>query len=594
MAALSEIEKLKARFDENPEGRYFAPLADAYRKTGRLDEAIELIQQGLSRHPDYLSAHIVLGRCYLGKKDDPAAKQTFEGVLALDSENIIALKSLAEIGERTGDTIAARRWLDQLLQVDPTNMDAESDLKRLGGPLAEGEDTAAGEAETAPMPAIDIEPTSVEPPLEPVAAASDDLGLETMAHIPDDVLIVADEQTDWAHLEHTGMPRERLSSAIAFMGAEGPQSIPMDLPLELEPPATAELEPGFEPTSAGAVPVPESSVDLPLIMPEDVTPAEELARPSLKQVATVSPEPLPAAGGAEPAAPLLTETMAELYLKQGFRAEAADVYRRLLAKQPGDAHLTARLAAVAAPAPSFSATALGQEPLGSWLRRVVRPDAGWQHGQHARRCPATFSGSARGSGAARCLVRRVLWSRPCAHRPSHRRRAGRPARAAARRRRSELLQHLAPRPQALVHIAVLNGPNLNLLGVREPERYGTTTLAQIETMVRGRARELGVELSWMQTNHEGALVDAVQALQGVSDGALVNAAAYSHTSLALRDALLAVRVPFVEVHLTNMFAREEQRRRSLIADLAEGVIAGFGAQSYLLGLEALIARLARG
>ena len=145
-----------------------------------------------------------------------------------------------------------------------------------------------------------------------------------------------------------------------------------------------------------------------------------------------------------------------------------------------------------------------------------------------------------------------------------------------------------------MHIAVLNGPNLNLLGVREPERYGTTTLAQIETMVRGRARELGVELSWMQTNHEGALVDAVQALQGVSDGALVNAAAYSHTSLALRDALLAVRVPFVEVHLTNVFAREEQRRRSLIADLAEGVIAGFGAQSYLLGLEALIARLARG
>ena len=386
MAALSEIEKLKARFDENPEGRYFAPLADAYRKTGRLDEAIELIQQGLSRHPDYLSAHIVLGRCHLGKKDDPAAKQTFEGVLALDSENIIALKSLAEIGERTGDTIAARRWLDKLLQVDPTNMDAEADLKRLGGPLAEGEDTAAGakpeaaeepvpppsvtEAATAPMPAIDIEPAMAETPLAPAAATSD-LGLETTARIPDDVLIVAEEQTDWAHVEHTGMPRERLSSAIAFMGAEGPESIPMDVPLELEPPATAELEPGFEPTSAGAVPVPESSVDLPLIMPEDVTPAAELARPSVKQVATVSPEPVSAAAAAS-GTPLLTETMAELYLKQGFRAEAADVYRRLLAKQPGDAHLAARLAAVEAPVPSFSASALGQEPLGAWLRRVAR------------------------------------------------------------------------------------------------------------------------------------------------------------------------------------------------------------------------------
>lgn len=145
-----------------------------------------------------------------------------------------------------------------------------------------------------------------------------------------------------------------------------------------------------------------------------------------------------------------------------------------------------------------------------------------------------------------------------------------------------------------MHIAVLNGPNLNLLGVREPERYGTTTLGQIEAMVRGKARELGVELSWMQSNHEGALVDAVQGLQGKADGALINAAAYTHTSLALRDALLAVRVPFVEVHLSNVYAREEQRRRSLIADLAEGVIAGFGAQSYLLGLEAIVARLARG
>lgn len=143
-----------------------------------------------------------------------------------------------------------------------------------------------------------------------------------------------------------------------------------------------------------------------------------------------------------------------------------------------------------------------------------------------------------------------------------------------------------------MHIAVLNGPNLNLLGVREPERYGTTTLAQIEAMVRSRARELGVELSWMQSNLEGELVDAVQRLREGADGAVINAAAYSHTSLALRDALLAVRVPFVEVHLTNVFAREEQRRRSLLADIAEGVVAGFGPQSYLLGLEALVARLA--
>jgi 3-dehydroquinate dehydratase-2 len=145
-----------------------------------------------------------------------------------------------------------------------------------------------------------------------------------------------------------------------------------------------------------------------------------------------------------------------------------------------------------------------------------------------------------------------------------------------------------------VHIAVINGPNLNLLGAREPERYGTATLAQIEAAVRDRARALGVrQISWFQSNHEGALVDAVQGLAGSADGALVNAAAYTHTSVALRDSFLAVRVPFVEVHLTNVWAREEVRHRSLLADLAVGVVAGFGVDSYLLGLEALVGRLHR-
>ena len=144
-----------------------------------------------------------------------------------------------------------------------------------------------------------------------------------------------------------------------------------------------------------------------------------------------------------------------------------------------------------------------------------------------------------------------------------------------------------------MHIAVIDGPNLNLLGVREPERYGTVTLEQIRTTLRERAARLGVELSFFQSNHEGALVDAVQALRGNADGALVNAAAYTHTSLALRDALLAAAVPFVEVHLSNVWAREEERHRSLLADLAVGVVAGFGADSYLLALEGLSAFLRR-
>ncbi|HWO88716.1 MAG TPA: type II 3-dehydroquinate dehydratase [Gemmatimonadales bacterium] len=144
-----------------------------------------------------------------------------------------------------------------------------------------------------------------------------------------------------------------------------------------------------------------------------------------------------------------------------------------------------------------------------------------------------------------------------------------------------------------MHIAVLNGPNLNLLGVREPDRYGTTTLEQIAARVMAKARELRVEVSWMQSNHEGALVEAAQELRGAADGALVNAAGYTHTSVALRDALLAAAVPFVEVHLTNPYAREPFRHRSLLSDIAVGVIAGFGAESYVLGLEAVVGAVGR-
>jgi 3-dehydroquinate dehydratase-2 len=142
-----------------------------------------------------------------------------------------------------------------------------------------------------------------------------------------------------------------------------------------------------------------------------------------------------------------------------------------------------------------------------------------------------------------------------------------------------------------VHVAVLNGPNLNLLGEREPDVYGRATLAEIEASTRAVAKQLGVECSWTQTNHEGELVDAIQALRGRADGAVINAAAFTHTSLAVRDALLAVRIPFVEVHLSNVFAREPARHHSMLADLAVGVVCGFGAESYRLGLEGLVGYL---
>jgi len=144
-----------------------------------------------------------------------------------------------------------------------------------------------------------------------------------------------------------------------------------------------------------------------------------------------------------------------------------------------------------------------------------------------------------------------------------------------------------------VIIAVLNGPNLNLLGEREPEIYGRASLADIERATQAHARALGVACTWIQTNHEGELVEAIQGLKGRAAGAVINAAAFTHTSLAVRDALLAVQVPFVEVHLSNIFAREPERRRSLLADLAVGVVTGFGADSYRLGLEGLVKHLER-
>jgi 3-dehydroquinate dehydratase-2 len=142
-------------------------------------------------------------------------------------------------------------------------------------------------------------------------------------------------------------------------------------------------------------------------------------------------------------------------------------------------------------------------------------------------------------------------------------------------------------------IAVLNGPNLDRLGVREPDRYGTETLDAIEARVRDHGRGLGVDVSWMQSNHEGVLVEAAQALRGSAAGAVVNAAGYTHTSVALRDALLAAAVPFVEVHLSNVWQREPFRHRSLLSDIAVGVIAGFGGDSYVLGLEALVRAVRR-
>lgn len=142
-------------------------------------------------------------------------------------------------------------------------------------------------------------------------------------------------------------------------------------------------------------------------------------------------------------------------------------------------------------------------------------------------------------------------------------------------------------------LLVLHGPNLNLLGTREPGIYGSVTLAEIDVRIREECQALGAEVRILQSNHEGALVDAIQGARTTADALVLNAAAYTHTSVAIRDAVAALQVPVVEVHLSNIFARERFRRRSLLSDVVSGVITGFGPESYVLGVRAALSLLSR-
>lgn len=136
-------------------------------------------------------------------------------------------------------------------------------------------------------------------------------------------------------------------------------------------------------------------------------------------------------------------------------------------------------------------------------------------------------------------------------------------------------------------VIIINGPNLNLLGTREPEIYGAVTLKDIEALTRAHGETLGLEIDFCQSNNEGELVDAIQGAAGNHGGIILNAAAYTHTSVALQDAIKATGVPTIEVHLSNVFSREEFRHHSYISPVAAGVICGFGAKGYVLALDAL-------
>ena len=433
MAYQSEIEKLEQRYRENPD-QWFAALADSYRKAGSLELALDVVQAGLAKRPNYVSGHIVLGRCLLQKPDDGAAAKAFEKVLSLDAENVIALKALSEVSERAGRMEDAVRWLSRLLEVDPMNDEAEQALARLkqavaaapppAAPAADAADATGGvhaeeagdvapvagfeataseapaDAEPEPVPEFSIEKSHEATAPEAGVVALEPLELESAsvpvayvepaapapaAHAaraePPAAPAHAEEDVGFEPVEFTPPPPAEVVEA-----AEGVENMEFQPPSASEvPPSAPDLEPmEFIPPVAGEV-VPAPAGEPPpqpfddrlawgtgdrrsgAVSPSDVEAAlrahEPTLEPPIEPVDQPSSrggdlplfypddEPVPAGtvareadapAGAEPEQ-VVTETMAELYAKQGLMAEARDIYRKLAADRPGDAAVAGRL-----------------------------------------------------------------------------------------------------------------------------------------------------------------------------------------------------------------------------------------------------------
>ena len=357
MAYTSEIDKLEARWRENPKGRNFAPLADAYRKAGLIDNAIDLCQAGLQLHPDYVSAHIVYARCLIDKKDDTAAQEVFKKVLALDGENIIALRVLAEIAERNGRYNEEVEWLSRLLNADPMNGDAAEALAK-----------AKGKAATKPMEAA----PAVSPDTPTEAMTKPEFTVEHSSPPPTEATVPtrASGQLS-AEVENLEAGVTFNPAAHAAAKAEGLE-VQEDVELndqeieqvEVEGLARTQYEgsgmfklDAAAPADSGAGPDLDEAlpqVDLPLIMPDDA-PTPRAARKTPPPAPPAPRQSVPAAvalsdddGAADTAAlsqaePVVTETMAELYLKQGHQQDALRVYQALLAQRPNDARLKSKV-----------------------------------------------------------------------------------------------------------------------------------------------------------------------------------------------------------------------------------------------------------
>jgi len=438
VAYTSEIEKLEARYRENPKGRNFAPLADAYRKAGLIDNAIELCQAGLTLHPDYVSGHIVHGRCLVDKKDDAGAEAVFRKVLDLDPENILALKVLAEVSERNNHYDQAIEWLNRLLLADPMNGEAAEGLSRVRGKVATQPITPPAAppdaAATAPVAALVVdtpppadaslqvehEAVEFDPASAPVdhGAAKRALGIENLEG-------PFDPSAPTASMARPDFVLERTSEVTPESNVAAPEPEPefetIDFnPTDAEPAQTDGLlideEPSIAPdpgvqveglartqyegsgmfkVDGGVDPTPFEErpttpvTDLPLIMPEelDLPPVPTPPPPSSVRVSAATPAPAPPPppighhddddGAADQAAlsqaePVLTETMAELYLRQGHREDALRVYEALAAQRPHDTRLRNKVAELSAPPPpQRPRPAAGGQSAGAFLRGIL-------------------------------------------------------------------------------------------------------------------------------------------------------------------------------------------------------------------------------
>jgi tetratricopeptide (TPR) repeat protein len=430
MAYTSEIEKLERRVQENPQGRFFASLADAYRKDGQVSRALEVLKTGLMIHPDYVSARVVLGRCLLDQGDDAGAEAAFTRVTELDGESVIALKALADISERRGDFAASARWAGALLTVDPGSDEAREQLTRV--------EQQAG-ASAAPTAAPELEAVSSEfqgliaaatdePAFEPAAEEAGGAMPEPVPEFTppprrDSIRFEPSADPTARTLEFTPpevepMPPARRLSGIETTAVESDrdEAGPAAEPLAVEgfesgtPQASTGAAPagaleGLEATGLGSDEAIERESEIEIRsgpsnefqQPDDGSDltaggtASEFQEPSATD--TLSPaagrrsgaaptfdpvaeaEEVPPPGLPEPE-PVVTEAMALLYVSQGLTGEALAVYRELLERSPGDTRYAeqVRMLEGALPAvdrPAWLAAETGGVAVGEWLRSVL-------------------------------------------------------------------------------------------------------------------------------------------------------------------------------------------------------------------------------